>query len=335
MRTPVGVAIASVVVLVAAWSFSPRTARSVPAVPALIDGMQVNSLAGSGAGLVAGGELGYLMLSRDQGRSWQAARLGQQRQALINQVVFADGTGMAVGHEGWILRSSDGGASWSEQAFDRSDGAPLMSVARLPSGQWLAVGAFGRALASDDGGLSWGKLALPGVEDRHLNRIASSADGQHWLIVGERGLVLRSDQRAASWETVAPFYTGSLYGAVHLAPATWVVYGMRGNVFHSEDDGHSWARSALPLPVSLMSHAVTADGRLLLVGQGGTLLASSDKGASFSLLQAGGRATLTDILQLPGGDWLLASDRGLRRNLSVAINRGAALPQPAKPGTTQ
>lgn len=52
---------------------------------------------------------------------------------------------MAIGHEGQILRSDDGGKNWKELAFDKENGEPLMSIARLPSGAWLAVGAFGRA----------------------------------------------------------------------------------------------------------------------------------------------------------------------------------------------
>ncbi|WP_026354473.1 WD40/YVTN/BNR-like repeat-containing protein [Massilia niastensis] len=331
MRTPVGVAVASVVIMAALWSFSPREAQSIPTIPDMVDRMQLNSIARSGAGLVAGGELGYLMLSRDQGLTWQPAVLPAQRQALITQVAFADAaTGIAVGHEGWILRTTDGGRSWQEQAFDRKDGEPLMSVARLPSGRWMAVGAFGRALASDDDGKSWRRLALAAVEDRHLNRIAASGDGRHWLIVGERGLVLRSGDGGESWETVTPFYAGSFYGAVHLGKSTWVVHGMRGNVFRSTDDGRSWVKSTLPAPVSLLAHGLGTDGRLLLAGQGGMVVASDDDGASFKVVQAGGRATLTDMTQLRSGDWLFASDRGLKRDISIAPtpSTSAAAAQP-------
>ena len=82
---------------------------------------------------------------------------------------------------------------------DRDKGEPLMSVARLPAGQWLAVGAFGRALRSDDDGKTWQPITLPGVEDRHLNRIVAAADGSRWLLLGERGLVLSSTDGGQNW----------------------------------------------------------------------------------------------------------------------------------------
>src|SRR5699024_4683411 len=140
--------------------------------------------------------------------------------------------GMAVGHEGWILHTTDGGLSWTEVAFDEKNGEPLMGVARMPSGSWITVGAFGRALRSSDQGAHWEPLALPAsVEDKHLNRIVGSPDGQRWLIVGERGLVLHSDDGGESWQEVAPFYDGSLYNALALPGGGWLAYGMRGNVF--------------------------------------------------------------------------------------------------------
>jgi photosystem II stability/assembly factor-like uncharacterized protein len=290
--------------------------------------MQFNTLARSGAGLVAGGELGKIMLSADAGKSWQPARVEPQRHALINQIVFADDKfGMAVGHEGWILRSEDGGRSWHEVHFDQDNGTPLMSVAKLPSGQWLAVGAFGRVLRSDDDGKTWSKSPLPGIEDQHLNRIVAGADPQHWLIVGERGVVLRSSDGGANWSKLPPFYNGSLYGAMPLGADGWIVYGMRGNVYVSNDAGASWTKSQLPAPVSTFASLRAKDGQVLLVGQGGMVLASGNGGASFHIVRRGDRSTLMDIAPLPGGDWLLASDSGLRRlDLPAPAHSGSDAP---------
>lgn len=347
MRTPVGVAVAAVVMAAAAYAFSPRAVRPTTDTARPIDRMHVNSIAATRAGHVAGGEFGQLMLTADQGRHWRAAALSAQRQALITQVAFAAGpganasgnpTGIAVGHEGWILRSEDGGQRWREQAFDQENGEPLMGVASLAPGRWVAVGAFGRALASHDDGRTWRRLSIAGVEDRHLNRIAGSADGRHWLIVGERGLVLRSADGGASWETTPPFYKGSFYGAARLGQSTWVVYGMRGNVFRSDDDGRSWAQASVPAPVSTFAHALAPDGRLLLAGQGGTVLESSDDGRSFRVALSGGRATLTDIALLPGGRWMLASDMGMRSHPPAAADAApaaAALVAQSTPGRTK
>ena len=307
---------AAIVALTAGYAFSPRPTPPLAATVLPVKFMQLDSIVRSSAGLVAGGELGKIVLSSDQGKSWKVAQLSTDRQALITQIVFdKDGkTGMAVGHEGWILRTGDGGLHWQEAAFDTRDGEPLMSVAHLSSDAWIAVGAFGRALRSDDGGTTWVKLDLSqaGVEDKHMNRIVGSLDGQQWMIVGERGLVLLSDAQGRQWTPVKPFYNGSFYNAMPLGPGGWLVYGMRGNVFRSTDGGADWAKSEVPAPVSFFGGTRTADGRLLLVGQGGFVASSADDGKHFSIARVGKRATLTDILLQPDGSGWTTSDAGLQ-----------------------
>lgn len=328
MRTPVGVAMSAVMAVAALLAFSPRETAPLAASRTPVEQMQINALVRSKAAVLAGGELGILQFSRDQGRTWLRASLSQDRQALITDIaVAADGmTLMAVGHEGWVLRSEDGGLSWQEQAFDQKNGEPLLSIAQLPDGRWMAVGAFGRALVSDAAGRQWKRMELPPeVEDKHLNKVTGSADGRHWLIVGERGLLLKSDDAGRSWELQPAFYNGSFYGAGALAGGGWIVYGMRGNAFVSEDGGRSWHKSAVPAPLSFFAHSLAADGRITLLGQGGMLATSQDQGRSFSLSRSGRRANLTGMLALPEGQVLLASSAGL-----FPLNSDAA-PAAAKP----
>lgn len=317
MRTAVGVTMAVLIALGAAQAFAPRETPPLAASRLHMERLQLNSLVRSKAGLVTGGELGTLLLSPDQGKDWQRASVSTNRQALINQISFAsDGlNGMAVGHEGWILHTLDGGKSWKEVAFEEKNGEPLMSIARIPSGAWIAVGAFGRAIRSNDQGASWAPLAFPagaGVEDKHLNRIVGSADGQHWLIVGERGLVLRSGDGGENWAVIPPFYNGSFYNAAALPNGGWLVYGMRGNAYRNTDAQAAWTKAELPVQASFFGHAVTADGRLMLVGQGSLVATSTDGGAHFSISRAKGRATLTDVLVQADGHGWITSDAGLQ-----------------------
>ena len=308
---------AVLIALGAAQAFAPRQTPPLAASQLPMDRVQLNSLVKSKAGLVTGGELGTLLLSPDRGKDWQRASVSTNRQALINQISFAsDGLdGMAVGHEGWILHTLDGGKSWKEVAFDEKNGEPLMSIARIPSGAWIAVGAFGRAIRSNDDGASWAPLVFPAdadVGDKHMNRIVGSADGQQWLIVGERGLVLRSNDAGENWAVVPPFYNGSFYNAAVLPNGGWLVYGMRGNAYRSTDAQAAWTQADLPVQASFFGHTTTPDGELLLVGQGSLVATSSDNGAHFTIGRVKGRATLTDVLVQADGQGWITSDAGLQ-----------------------
>lgn len=306
---------AAIMAVAATQAFAPRPTPPLAATRLAVESMHLNTIAATQSGLVAGGELGNLLLSTDRGQTWSAAKLSKDRQALINQVAFAsDGRlGMAVGHEGWILRTRDAGRSWEEVAFDDNNGAPLMSVARLASGNWIAVGAFGRALRADAEGSHWTPVTLPKeVEDKHLNRVVGSADGKQWLIVGERGLLLRSRDGGENWSQLPAFYNGSFYNALALPAGGWLVYGMRGNIFRTDSFDGAWTRVDMPATASFLGHAVAPDGRIFLVGQGSLVATSNDGGAHFSLSRAEGRATLTDLVVQPDGHGWLASDAGLQ-----------------------
>lgn len=329
MRILVGLTMSALMAVAAVQAFSPRHTPPLAATRLAVEKIHFNSLVRSQSALIAGGELGKLLYSTDQGQSWHLSALSQDRQALITQVVFAsDGLrGLAVGHEGWILRTTDGGLNWQEVAFDEKNGEPYMSAANVQGQQWIAVGSFGRAVQSLDDGKTWQPLTLPeAVEDKHMNRIVGSPDGQRWLIVGERGLVLRSNDQGQTWAAEPEFYNGSFYNAVALPDNGWLVYGMRGNAFVHRNEG-PWQRSEMPAPISFFGHAQLPDGKLVLLGQGSMMAVTQDGGAHFTLVRLPGRATLMDMVLREDGTGWLASDAGL-----IAYNPFAPTEAPTASG---
>lgn len=317
MRVTLGIAVSLIVAVAGIFAFSHRDTLSLGTRQIPINNMNLTSLVETDAGLVTAGELGHILISKDQGQSWTPASLSQQRYALLTRLHFKDGqTGLAIGHEGWILRTNDGGLNWQEVAFNPG-GEPLLGIHLLPSGAWVAFGAFGQALISRDDGNSWSDLPPPEGTDWHLNNILASIDKRTWLIVGESGTLFRSTDGGENWETVPEFYNGSLYGGLNLGGDNWLVYGMRGNIFRSEDNGLTWTSVGGELPVSIFTHQSLDNGKLLLAGQGGVLLLSDDDGKSFSFLHKSGRMTLTDITRLESGKLLMSSDTGLLPPLSL------------------
>ena len=211
MRTPVGLAVAVLMGLGALQAFSHRETPPLAATQLAVNRMHLNTLNQSKAGMVAGGELGNLLYSTDQGKHWLPAKVSDNRQALINQISFAaDGMeGMAVGHEGWILHTTDGGLSWQEVAFDEKNGEPLMGVARLPSGAWIAsempvqASFYGHSLRPD------GSIVLVGQG----SLVATSKDG------GAHFSISRVAGRASLTDVLmAPDGTGWLASDAGLQP---------------------------------------------------------------------------------------------------------------------
>lgn len=293
------------------------SARTEPATPSrlaskslLLDAVR------AGERIVAVGAWGHVLLSDDEGTSWrQAARVPTQ--ATLTAVGFADPReGWAVGHDGVILHTGDGGERWELQRTSTEDEAPLLSVCFLDRRHGFAVGAFGLLLETRDGGQSWRRRALGGSpddgEDPHLNHVFRGPQGT-LFIAAEFGSVYRSADRGASWTRLQLPYEGSFWGGLALDDGALLVVGMRGHAFRSEDRGESWLRVATGTDQSLQSAALLADGRIVAVGLGGTLLVSADGGRHFTARTEPDRLGIAAALGATERRLLLFGEAGVRR----------------------
>jgi photosystem II stability/assembly factor-like uncharacterized protein len=262
-------------------------------------------LAPAGARQVAVGERGAILLSDDQGRSWrQAASVPVS--VTLTAVQFVDErTGWAVGHQGVVLHTGDGGEHWTlqldgeriaqrviEEARAEGDarrlaeaermqaeGAdkPLLTLAFDNAQDGWVLGAFNLALVTRDGGRSWQSVAarLPNPKGAHL--YAMHRRGADLLIVGEQGLVLHSSDGGQHVERLATPYGGSFFGVTHEADGAWLVAGLRGKALRSRDGGRSWSELAAPVPASITALQTDAAGRTWMTNQAGQLLRAGEQ----------------------------------------------------------
>lgn len=339
------------VLLAALYSFAHRPLPPFPETAVHADKLLVNGLAQRGSRLVAAGELGHILIADSADGPWRSATVEPERGSTFTRAFFvSDKVALAVGHDGWIVRSADAGETWKEVNFDQGRTDPLLGVAGPFDGKLFAYGAFGLFLTSTDEGQTWqpGSLVIndasgkppkpkevdPNADpfanftsgdsqaDRHLNSMIRLADGS-LLLVGERGLILQSRDLGASWTPLDAGYTGSFFGVLALPGGRLVAYGMRGNVFCSDDQGKAWKKSPTPRNASLFSGLVLANGDLALVGDNNTVLRSTDKGATFTVATEaktrGLAAGIAEALELPGGALLTVGDAGIvRRELAAA-----------------
>src|SRR5688572_29939006 len=105
--------------------------------PALSSGLAAQRLlqasAFAGERLVAAGAHGHIVFSDDGGTTWQQAQVPVS--ADLTALHFVDATlGWAVGHEGVVLHTADGGASWTVQLDGRRANALMLAyVQQLPA----------------------------------------------------------------------------------------------------------------------------------------------------------------------------------------------------------
>lgn len=229
--------------------------------------------------LVAVGDRGTILRSAD-GRQWSQAAVPVH--ATLTAVDFADAThGWAVGHDGAILNTADGGASWTSQRYDAAQNQPLLDVVALDATHALAVGAYGLMLATADGGKNWAPVSAPALleDGLHLNSAIRLGNGA-LLVVGETGLLGFSADAGASWKRMPSPYDGSLFGALPVGEQGALVFGMRGNVLRTDDvQGGYWKRVDLGSVQSIYGGAQMDNGATVLVGADGAVFLIASDGA--------------------------------------------------------
>lgn len=265
------------VLALAAGALLPAAEKSEPA-PLAAKSLLLD-IARVGEALVAVGDRGHILRSTDQGKTW--TQVIAPTRAMLTGVSFPDQQhGWAVGHDGVILATGDGGLTWSRQDSGKDRETVFLDVCFRDAARGFAVGAYGKFLATADGGKTW-QPAQPAADEIHYNQIAG-AEGERLWIVGEGGLVLTSTDHGKAWTRVETPYEGSFFGVLTLGAGRLVVFGLRGHVYFSDDDGATWSEKNDTVRILLMGGAKLNDGRLVLAGQGGNFFISRDDGKSFA-----------------------------------------------------
>jgi photosystem II stability/assembly factor-like uncharacterized protein len=278
----------------------PTDAPARPLIPGAVPVLLAAAPAGNA--VVAVGRGGAIVVGRD-GKTFRQASAVPTRSTLTGVSFVGNAQGWAVGYDGVILHTTDGGQSWTLQRQAYGSDEVLLGVWFDDSRRGWAVGLFGLLLATQDGGATWTRVALPAGDhaDRHLYAIARV--GGALLVAAEAGSVLRSADGGATWQAVATGVKGSLWA---LAPtgAGVIAVGLRGTAVRSADGGHTWQRVATGTAASLTSVVAGREGVVLAGAVDGTLLTSRDGGLSFDVTNVRGRESIT-AMALRGSEAVL------------------------------
>jgi photosystem II stability/assembly factor-like uncharacterized protein len=135
-----------------------------------------------------------LVLSWD-GAAWIPVATGTAQ--VLYDIHFVDElTGWAVGENAAVLKTVDGGSSWTAQSNPAPAGAVLTSVWFASPGEGWVVGSGGIVLHTTDGGATW--------ESRYLGTLMNLwyvefVDGSHGRIAGNACAFLGTDDGGTTW----------------------------------------------------------------------------------------------------------------------------------------
>jgi photosystem II stability/assembly factor-like uncharacterized protein len=263
----------------------------------------------AGNAVVVVGERGSILRSVDHARTWSEE--SSHANATLTAVSFANAQlGWAVGHDGLILATQDGGATWSRQWQAENLADSFLDVLALDATHVIAVGAYDLFVTTKNGGKTWERRKIL-AEDYHLNRITRGPTGTLY-VAGEHGTLLRSADQGATWNPIPTPYDGSFYGILPLGTDSLLAYGLRGRVFRSDNNGQNWSL------VSTNETALLATGVkvprqhvIVLAGQARGLLVRSDDQQNFTHRDVGVTTGIAELVELPDGNLLAVGEAGV------------------------
>lgn len=225
-------------------------------------------------------------------------------QAFYN-VDFTDPqNGLAVGQDGLIVVTNDGGKKWEQVKVDlpKKDWRPgpphIFSISRgtNPQNVW-AVGPGGTILRSRDGGKSWEDKSLD--RDVTLNGVSFGSDTEGWT-VGEFGTILHTSDGGDTWQEQKNVLNLPKYTRPEL----------------SEEDALKQRVPQLYLEdLFLVSVAFKNPLEGYVTGESGILLTTVDGGATWTNVSSGGFNTLLSVA--PAGDQHVAAATGILGTLAI------------------
>ncbi|WP_244620728.1 WD40/YVTN/BNR-like repeat-containing protein [Metapseudomonas lalkuanensis] len=303
----------------------------------------LNALARAGDRLVAAGQRGHILYS-DDSLAWSQAQVPVSSD--LTALTFPSASqGWAVGHEGVVLHTRDGGKTWNKQLDGRqiadllvqhygnpanpddpeaqrlkqdadlfaAQGAdkPLLDLWFEDEQKGFVIGAFNLILRTEDGGKNWTPW-LDRIDNPRAMHLYGLRPAQGTLFaVGEQGLMLKLDGARQRFVSVPLPYEGTLFGVLG-DDGLVLAYGLRGNAWRSLDGGASWSKVETGIDAGITSGAITADGSIVLASQAGQLLRSTDRGATFRRVKVDRAAPNFAVAPAPGGAVALAGLGGVR-----------------------
>jgi len=228
------------------------------------------------------GHDGVIIHSRNAGRTWRLVHSNPYVAGtddpyngvpLLDVFFIDDDRGFAIGAYALMLRTEDGGETWTAVTLPKS--GPMVA-AEVPEGDGQEEEDDGSWLMDAD------ELTIDEEADPHLNAMARLDDGT-LFIVAERGAGFRSVDGGETWERRTLPYDGSMFGLLAFDSSRLLAFGLRGNALESTDGGLTWSAVDTGTPLSLFGGVALDNGGAILVGANGVVVSRGDAEQPFSL----------------------------------------------------
>lgn len=240
---------------------------------------------------------------KSAGTGWCALNPLLNQSNLKGISMVSSQVGWAVGSNGFVISTVDGGTSWKVSAISSAE-KDLVAIAALDANTAWAVGASGRVITTTDGGVTWVALT-PFVSGAKTGlRAIARGDAQTLWVVGDQGTIVKSSDAGVTWASQNVGTQQSLRAVAALdANTAWAV-GANGTVLKTADGGTTWTIQSSGTSQTLNGIAVQDADTLVAVGDNGTVIQSTSGGTTWTARSSNTTQTLAAATALGSGQFL-------------------------------
>ena len=191
---------------------------------------------------------GTLLYTTDGGTNWQESYIGTL-DAVKGLSFFDKQVATAVGKDGIILRTSDGGMTWAYQP--RQPNTDQLRSVAFPKGDTslgIAVGDQGTILRTTNGGKEWAVMESGLTQTL---RCVCFMDSMSVITVGDHGTILRSTDAGLTWNPLVSSTKQHLHSVSFATPNEGLVVGDSNTVLKTYSAGEFWTREFIMPPSRL------------------------------------------------------------------------------------
>jgi photosystem II stability/assembly factor-like uncharacterized protein len=256
------------------------------------------------------GARGDVLLS-DDGERWRQVEVPTR--STLTALAAVDAQAWAVGHDGMILHSADGGEHWQIQRSDPwqaadaggdpAKGAPLLDVLFTSVQRGFAIGAYSLALQTSDGGATWQPMAVAAPA---TDAAGAGADEVEPAKAGDGKETFTAEELKVGEEP-----TPHLNGIARTGSGALFIVAERGSAFRSRDDGASWQRLQLPYDGSMFGVLGFDGDHVLAFGLRGHAYESTDLGEHWNQVATGTELSLLGGAALADGGAVIVGANGI------------------------
>ncbi|SMD42325.1 Por secretion system C-terminal sorting domain-containing protein [Aquiflexum balticum DSM 16537] len=256
-----------------------------------------------------------LISSISYSQTWR--RVGGWGNQLTEVTWASDETGFIAGDQ-VILKTIDGGLSWTEQKAPSKN--KMWGMAFFNENLGTIVGEGGAVFWTTDGGQNW-QLTNAGTAET-LRSVWFLTESRVYA-VGDNGQVFRSSNGGQSWARQSVGTAAHLNSLYFVNQDTGYIATAQGQVIRTFNGGNNWNIQNTGQNNSLNGIHFTSGQTGFAVGQQGTIVKTTDAGSTWTLLNSGTERNLNTL-----------SFNRTNPNIGVILGENATILRTVNAGTT-